>query len=91
MFRLVIGCNDHCARNFIINDNKVYSIDDHCLDLDFDSIDMIKMKKDIRLKWDSYIIVHKVEILKILKKWNIKFRSENMINRINKLIDVIKR
>ena len=91
MFRLVIGCNDHCARNFIINDNKVYSIDDHCLDLDFDSIDMIKMKKDIRLKWDSYIIVHKVEILKILKKWNRKFRSENMINRINKLIDVIKR
>ena len=68
MFRLVIGCNDHCARNFIIDkfNEKVYSIDDHCLDLDFEDIFNIKMKKDIKLKCKEYMIKYKDELLKIL-------------------------
>jgi len=91
MFRLVIGCNDHCARNFIINeiDGKVYSIDDHCLDLDFEDIFNIKMKKDIKLKCKEYMIKYKDELLKILVKWLKCFKNENMIKRIHKLICVI--
>ena len=91
MFRLVIGCNDHSARNFIINkvDGKVYSIDDHCLDLDFEDIFNIKMKKDIKLKCKEYMIKNKDELLKILVKWLKCFKNENMIKRIHKLICII--
>ena len=35
IFRLIVGTNDHCSRNFITDGVNVYSIDDHCLDLDF--------------------------------------------------------
>ena len=91
MFRLVIGCNDHCARNFIINkvDGKVYSIDDHCLDLDFEDIFNIKMKKDIKEKCKEYMVKNKDELLKILVKWLKCFKNENMIKRIHKLICII--
>ena len=89
MLRLVIGANDHCARNFITDGIKVYSIDDHCVDQDFKDLNDIKMKKDIKLKWNEYIIKNKIEILEILNKWNIQFKNENMLKRINKLIDII--
>ena len=91
LFRLVIGCNDHCARNFIINevDGKVYSIDDHCLDLYFEDIFNIKMKKDIKEKCKEYMIKYKDELLKILAKWLKCFKNENMIKRIHKLICII--
>ncbi len=29
------------------------------------------------------------EILEILNKWNIQFKNENMLKRINKLIEII--
>ena len=91
MFRLVIGCNDHCARNFIINkvDGEVYSIDDHCLDLDFEDIFNIKMKKDIKEKCKEYMNKYKDELLTILAKWLKCFKNENMIKRIHKLICII--
>ena len=89
IFRLVVGANDHCCRNFITDDNKVYSIDDHCLDQDFEDIDNIKMKKDIKLKWNEYILKNKPEILELLDDWNSRFKNENMLKRINKLIEII--
>ena len=90
MFRLVIGANDHCARNFITDGSKVFSIDDHCLDQDFDHINNIKMKKDNRIRWDSYIIKYKEEILQYLNGWSIIFKNENMLKRIHKLIEIIE-
>ena len=89
MLRLVIGANDHCARNFITDGIKVYSIDDHSVDQDFNDFNDIKMKKDIKLKWNEYIIKNKIEILEILNKWNIQFKNENMLKRINKMIKII--
>ena len=89
IFRLVVGANDHCCRNFITDDNKVYSIDDHCLDQDFEDINNIKMKKDIKLKWNEYILKNKPEILELLDDWNSRFKNENMLKRINKLIEII--
>ena len=92
LFRLVVGANDHCARNFItncINNNNVYSIDDHCLDQDFDELLNIKMKKDIKEKCLGYIVIHKKKILKLLNKWGRYFTNENMIKRIHKLIEII--
>ena len=90
LFRLVIGANDHCARNFITNGKDIYSIDDHCLDQDFDHINNIKMKKDNRIRWDSYIIKYKEEILQYLNGWSIIFKNENMLKRIHKLIEIIE-
>ena len=90
MLRLVVGANDHCCRNFITDGNKVYSIDDHCLDQDFEDINNIKMKKDIKLKWNEYILKNKYEILELLNNWNSRFKNENMLKRINKLIEIIK-
>ena len=89
MLRLVIGANDHCARNFITDGIKVYSIDDHSVDQDFNDFNDIKMKKDIKLKWNEYIIKNKIEILEILNKWNIQFKNENMLKRINNMIKII--
>jgi len=90
IFRLVVGANDHCCRNFITYGNKVYSIDDHCLDKDFEDLNNIKMKKDIKLKWNEYILKNKSEILELLDNWNSRFKNENMLKRINKLIEIIK-
>ena len=47
------------------------------------------MKKDIKLKWNEYIIKNKIEILEILNKWNIQFKNDNMLKRINKMIKMI--
>ena len=85
----MVGANDHCCRNFITDGNKVYSIDDHCLDRDFEDMN-IKMKKDNRIRWDSYIIQFKIDILTILNMWKKIFKCDNMLKRINKLIEIIK-
>ena len=90
IFRLVVGANDHCCRNFITDGNKVYSIDDHCLDQDFEDLN-IKMKRDIKLKWNEYILKNKSEILELLDNWNNRFKNENMLKRINKLIEIINK
>ena len=47
------------------------------------------MKKEIKLKWNEYMIKNKEEILKILGKWVKIFKNENMIKRIHKLICII--
>ena len=88
IFRLVVGANDHCCRNFITDGNKVYSIDDHCLDKDFEDMN-IKMKKDNRIRWDSYIIQFRIDILTILNMWKKIFKCDNMLKRIEKLIEFI--
>ena len=88
ILRLVVGANDNCCRNFITYGNKVYSIDDHCLDQDFEDLNNIKMKR-YKLKWDEYILKNKPEILELLKNWNSRFKNENMLKRINKLIEII--
>ena len=40
LFRLVIGANDYSSRNFITDGNNIYSIDDHCLDVDFKDLNL---------------------------------------------------
>ena len=47
------------------------------------------MKKDIKLKWNEYILKNKPEILELLNNWNSRFKNENMLKRINKLIEII--
>ena len=89
LFRLVIGANDHCARNFITNGENIYSIDDHCLDQDFDELLNIKMKKEIKEKCLGYIVIHKEDIINLLNGWKSVFKNENMIKRIHKLICII--
>ena len=88
LFRLVVGANDHCCRNFITDGNIVYSIDDHCLDRDFEDMN-IKMKKDNKTRWDSYIIIYKNDILRILNMWKHVFKCDSMLKRIDKLIEII--
>ena len=90
MFRLVIGANDHCARNFITDGNKVYSIDDHCLEEDFDSISIRIMKKEIKVKWFEYLVIHEEKVYEILDKWKTIIKNEGMLNRIDKLIELVK-
>ena len=85
MFRLVIGANDHCARNFITDGNKVYSIDDHCLEEDFESISIRIMKKEIKVKWFGYLVIHEQKVYEILNKWGLKIKNEGMLSRIEKL------
>ena len=91
LFRLLVGCNDHCARNFIKKENKIYSIDDHCLDLDIDDeiFNKIKMKKNIKIDWDKNIIDNKDIIINILKEWNEKLCTDFYKQRIFKLINII--
>ncbi len=89
LFRLVVGTNDHCCRNFITDGNNVYSIDDHCLNQDFEDMN-IKMKKDNRIRWDDYIVKYKNDIIRILNMWKKIFKCDSMLNRINKLIEIIK-
>ena len=72
-----------------MDDNKVYSIDDHCLDLDFEDIFNIKMKKNIKEKCQEYMIKYKTEILDILGEWDKIIINENMKKRIHKLICII--
>jgi len=86
LFRLVIGANDHSSRNFITDRNNIYSIDDHCLDVDFKDLNL-KMKKENKIKWNMYIKKYKTNILSLLNLWLHKFKYQNMINRINKLIN----
>ena len=86
LFRLVIGANDHSSRNFITDGNNIYSIDDHCLDVDFKDLNL-KMKKENKIKWDMYIKKYKTNILNLLNLWLSKFKYQNMIDRINKLIN----
>ena len=88
LFRLVVGANDHCCRNFITDGNIVYSIDDHCLDRDFEDMN-IKMKKGNKTRWDSYIIIYKNDILRILNMWKHVFKCDSMLKRIDKLIEII--
>ena len=85
MIRLVIGANDHCARNFITDGNKVYSIDDHCLEEDFESISIRIMKKEIKVKWFEYLVIHEEKVYEILNKWKLKIKNEGMLSRIEKL------
>ena len=59
------------------------------LDLDFEDIFNIKMKKDIKEKCKEYMNKYKDELLKILAKWLKCFKNENMIKRIHKLICII--
>ena len=89
IFRLIIGTNDHCCRNFITNGVNVYSIDDHCLDIDFDDLLNIKMKKDIKEKCKEYIILNKGNIIEILNKWKKIIITESMIKRIDKIISML--
>uniref|UniRef100_A0A6C0C7N5 Uncharacterized protein n=1 Tax=viral metagenome TaxID=1070528 RepID=A0A6C0C7N5_9ZZZZ len=89
IFRLIVGTNDHCSRNFITDGVNVYSIDDHCLDLEFDDLLNIKMKKDIKEKCKEYIILNKSNIIEILNKWRKRFINENMIKRIDKIISMV--
>ena len=91
LFRLVAGANDHCARNFIIKSNIIYSIDDHSVIDSFD-FNNIKMKKTIKEKWNKYIIIYKEDIIKILDQWNIKTKDYKKTNlKINSLIDIINK
>jgi hypothetical protein len=91
LLRLVAGANDHCARNFIIKDNIIYSIDDHSVIDSFD-FNNIKMKKTIKEKWNNYIIIYKKEIIEILDQWNIKTKDYKKTNlKINLLIDIINK
>jgi len=91
LLRLVAGANDHCARNFIIKDNIIYSIDDHSVIDSFD-FNNIKMKKTIKEKWNNYIIIYKKEIIEILDQWNIKTKDYKKTNlKINSLIDIINK
>ncbi len=85
MIRLVIGANDHCARNFITDGNKVYSIDDHCLEEDVGSISIRIMKKEIKVKWFEYLVIHEEKVYEILNKWKLKIKNEGMLSRIEKL------
>lgn len=92
MFRLVLGCNDHCARNFIEDKKtgKIYSIDDHCLDLDFDDLFKIKMKNVSKTKWKEYVVKYKKDLLTILKNWHSKIDDDNMKLRTLKIINIIE-
>ena len=50
----------------------------------------IKMKKDNRIRWDSYIVQFKNDILRILNMWKQIFKCDSMLKRIDKLIEIIK-
>ena len=91
LFRLVTGANDHCARNFIIKQDIIYSIDDHSVSNTFE-FNNIKMKKSIKITWNNYIIFYKKDIIEILDQWNIKIKDYKKTNlRINELIDIINK
>jgi len=91
IFRLVIGANDHCSRNFIRSCEKVYSIDDHSIDIEtvINRIDKIKMKKKNKLIWDENIIINKAQIIKTITEWIDKLKIDKL--KIDKLkIDKLK-
>ena len=91
LFRLLTGANDHCARNFIVKQDIIYSIDDHSVSNTFE-FNNIKMKKSIKTTWNNYIIFYKKDIIEILNQWNIKTKDYKKTNlRINSLIDIINK
>ena len=53
LFRLVIGANDHSSRNFITDGNNIYSIDDHCLDIDFKDLNLKMRLKKCLLEFEN--------------------------------------
>ena len=69
LFRLVVGANDHCARNIIYNENQFYSIDDHFMDEKVVSLNNLKMKRNLKELWDKKIMENKEDIYSILLKW----------------------
>ncbi len=90
LFRIFIGCNDHCARNIITKNGKFYSIDDHCLDIDINEVEFnkIKMKKDIKIIWDNKIKENKDNIIKILKDWEGKVETDYYKKRLKILMEL---
>ena len=90
LFRLVVGANDHCARNIIYNNNQFYSIDDHSLDEPIVSLDNIKMKRDLKEIWDKKIIEHKNDIHKILLNWYKNPKTSNYWKRMCQINTLLK-
>jgi hypothetical protein len=90
LFRIFIGCNDHCVRNIIEKDLKFYSIDDHCLDIDvnLDELNKIKMRKDIKIIWDNKIKENKDNIFKILKDWEGNVETDYYKKRLTNLMEL---
>lgn len=85
LFRLIIGANDHCNRNFVTNGIKIYSIDDHCKNQEFEELFNIKVKKKIKEQWEEWISIYKLDIIEILEEWNKKIQNMNYKNRCRKL------
>ena len=89
LFRLIIGANDHCNRNFVTDGTKIFSIDDHCKNQDFKDLFNIKVKQKIKETWKKWISVFKSDILKFLEEWNKKNENISYQKRCSKLILII--
>jgi len=91
LLRLLVGANDHCARNFIKFGDLVYSIDDHSLEEDI-QFNELKMKKSVKEIWNKNIIKFKEEILEILFNWlSIIIDNTKLVKRISFIIVSVKK
>ena len=43
------------------------------------------MKKEIKVKWFEYLVIHEEKVYEILNKWELKIKNEGMLSRIEKL------
>ena len=48
------------------------------------------MKKEIKVKWFEYLVIHEEKVYEILDKWKAIIKNEGMLNRIDKLIELVK-
>jgi hypothetical protein len=92
LLRLVVGANDHSARNFIHKGDVVYSVDDHSLEEEVGLIELKACKKVLKELWDKKVIENKKNILEILFDWFDKLEDKGLSKtriRISKLFILI--
>ena len=89
--KILVGASDFCSRNFIRKENKIYSVDDHYSRENIESLDKIKMKRCIWLKFYELIIKNKKDIINnIINDWkNILKDNKYLLLRLNKIENII--
>ena len=72
LFRKVVGTNDTCARNFMVVENVVYSIDDAALDLTTSHMWKMKASMKASVEYVKAMNTHWDYLVNIIEDWETK-------------------